>query len=111
MRWVLLPTLPLLLAGCPPSQSEVVAVRAAHDFQCGEHDIKVENIGGGSWEAKGCGRTQTYNCVGGMTAFKGPALADPVMCQPEGSAPPPQQAPSTAPSNVAPSNASLSTPQ
>ena len=55
------------LAGCmAESASSVVATRAAHDFHCDEDDIKVENIGGKTYAAKGCGRERTYDCVGSM---------------------------------------------
>lgn len=56
-----------ILAGCMASTpSSVVATRAAHDFHCDEDDIKVENIGGKSYAATGCGHERTYDCVGSM---------------------------------------------
>jgi len=61
---VLAPVVTALVGCFAPSESGVVAARAAHDFHCSEDDVSVENISGGSWEAKGCGHKATYDCVG-----------------------------------------------
>lgn len=68
-----------VIVGCfPPSESGVVTARAAHDFHCSEDEIKIKNIAGGTWEAKGCGYAETYDCTGGATGM------DEVTCKPEG---------------------------
>jgi hypothetical protein len=66
------------VAGCFPDFEGVVRTRAAHDFKCTEDDVRVKNIGGSSYEAKGCGNADTYDCSGGSTMY------DAVTCKPEG---------------------------
>jgi hypothetical protein len=43
--------------------SNVARTRGAHDLQCAESDVKVQSIGGDSYEAVGCGKKMIYNCV------------------------------------------------
>lgn len=50
----------------------VVRERAAHELDCSEDDIEIEEIGGTSYVAAGCGSSGTYTCsdtVQGMTAI------------------------------------------
>jgi hypothetical protein len=54
--------LSLGVVGCI-QPSNVARTRGAHDLQCPEADVKVESIGGDSYEAVGCGEKMVYNCV------------------------------------------------
>jgi hypothetical protein len=79
MRTVVFAAFAAASVGCiPPSESSVVTARAAHAFHCSEDEIKIKNIAGGTWEAKGCGYSETYDCTGGATGM------DEVTCTPEG---------------------------
>ncbi|EMJ93891.1 hypothetical protein [Leptospira alstonii] len=37
--------------------------RFVHSTQCPEDKVSVKNIGGGAFEAEGCGKKQTYVCI------------------------------------------------
>jgi hypothetical protein len=67
----------MALMGCLSDFDGTVRTRAAHDFRCDEDKLAVKNIGGGSYEVKGCGYADTYDCVGG------PGIVDTVTCRPE----------------------------
>ena len=68
----------IVLAGCMPDIEGVARTRAAHDFKCNEDDVRLKSIGGDSYEAKGCGYSEVYDCTGGSN------MADAVTCKPEG---------------------------
>jgi hypothetical protein len=44
------------------SASGTVRARAAYDLQCDKSEIEVENIGGMTYSASGCGHTNVYTC-------------------------------------------------
>jgi hypothetical protein len=67
--------------GAPPQA--VVATRASNEFSCPKEQVNVQNIGGTSYKASGCGQTATYTCMGGN--FGNPFDA---MCTREGSSGP-----------------------
>lgn len=52
----------LFLGACVTMQG-VAQTRAANDLRCPEDKIVVENIGGSSFRATGCGQEATYNCI------------------------------------------------
>jgi hypothetical protein len=54
-----------LLAACGASQQSVVATRAMHEFSCPKDQVVVEELGGSSYRARGCGQTATFTCLGG----------------------------------------------
>ena len=54
-----------LLAGCGASQQSVVATRAMHEFSCPKDQVVVDELGGSSYRARGCGQTATFTCMGG----------------------------------------------
>jgi hypothetical protein len=49
--------------GAPPQA--VVATRASNELWCPKEQVSVQNIGGTSYKASGCGQTATYTCMGG----------------------------------------------
>jgi hypothetical protein len=53
------------IAGCGASQQSVVATRAMHEFSCPKDQVVVEELGGSSYRAHGCGQTATFTCMGG----------------------------------------------
>ena len=67
--------------GAPPQA--VVATRAANEFSCPKEHVNVQNIGGTSYKATGCGQTATYTCMGGNVGNPFDA-----MCTREGNAGP-----------------------
>ena len=67
--------------GAPPQA--VVATRASNEFSCPKEQVNVQNIGGTSYKASGCGQAATYTCMGGN--FGNPFDA---MCTREGNATP-----------------------
>jgi hypothetical protein len=53
----------LLLAGCTvQTYQSVVRTKAVTDLPCDEKQIQVANTPTGSLEAKGCGKSATYQC-------------------------------------------------
>lgn len=57
-------TLSLALAlGACVTMPGVARTRASNDLRCPEDQIVVQNIGGSSYRATGCGQEATYNCV------------------------------------------------
>jgi hypothetical protein len=54
-----------LMAGCGASQQSVVATRAMHEFSCPKDQVVVEELGGSSYRAHGCGQEATFTCMGG----------------------------------------------
>ena len=67
--------------GAPPQA--VVATRASNEFSCPKEQVNVQNIGGTSYKATGCGQTATYTCMGGNVGNPFDA-----MCTREGNASP-----------------------
>lgn len=53
-----------LLVGCG-TMSGTVQERAENEFSCS--NVDVENVGGQTFIASGCGKTATFTCVRGMT--------------------------------------------
>lgn len=45
------------------TMSGVVRERASHELECPEDDLEVDEIGGTSFVASGCGRSGTYTCA------------------------------------------------
>jgi hypothetical protein len=57
-RW-----LSIFLAGCTvQTYQSVVRTKAVNDLPCDEKQIQVSNTQTGSLEAKGCGKSATYQC-------------------------------------------------
>jgi len=54
----------VLLVGCG-TMSGTVQERAENEFSCS--NVDVENVGGQTFTASGCGRTATFTCVRGTT--------------------------------------------
>jgi hypothetical protein len=55
-----------LLGACSgASGPQVVRTRAVNEFSCPAEKVTVEELGGTSYRAKGCGQTATYTCMGG----------------------------------------------
>ncbi|HEX8794465.1 MAG TPA: hypothetical protein VF765_26150 [Polyangiaceae bacterium] len=48
MRIVLIAALCCASLACGPGFEATVRARSAHDFHCGEDDLRVENISGGT---------------------------------------------------------------
>jgi hypothetical protein len=53
------------MTGCGASQQSVVATRATHEFSCPKDQVVVEELGGSSYRAHGCGQVATFTCMGG----------------------------------------------
>jgi hypothetical protein len=49
--------------GAPPRT--VVQTRAANEFNCPKEQLQIQELGGTSFKATGCGMTATYTCMGG----------------------------------------------
>jgi hypothetical protein len=67
LRASVLPLLLVLAAmvcavGCVNMET-TARTRAANDLKCGEDAVVVQNIGGSSYRATGCGQEATYNCA------------------------------------------------
>jgi len=72
------------VVACAGDFEGTVRARAAHDFHCNEDDLRVENISGGTFDVKGCGYHETYDCVeSGTTAYRGTTLGGTVTCTKE----------------------------
>jgi hypothetical protein len=57
-RWLL-----VLLAGCTvQTYQSVVRAKAVKDLPCDEKQIQVSSTSTGAQEAKGCGKSATYQC-------------------------------------------------
>jgi len=71
-----------LFGGCTGASGQtVVHTRATREFSCPKDKVTVEELGGSSFRASGCGQTATYTCLGGN--FGNPYDA---MCTKEGGA-------------------------
>jgi hypothetical protein len=46
-----------------PATESTVRKRASYDLQCNERNIAIQNIGGTSYAADGCGAHAVYNCT------------------------------------------------
>lgn len=55
----------LSMTGCGASQQSVVATRATREFSCPKDQVVVEELGGSSYRAHGCGQVATFTCMGG----------------------------------------------
>ena len=53
------------MTGCGASQPSVVAARATREFSCPKDQVVVEQLGGSSYRAHGCGQVATFTCMGG----------------------------------------------
>jgi hypothetical protein len=53
------------LFGQGASPQTVVSKRSPGDLSCPADKVTVENIGGTSFRATGCGMTASYTCMGG----------------------------------------------
>jgi hypothetical protein len=51
--------LAILMCGCA---ADTVRARAAHDFDCPEEEIEVQEVTDGTFSARGCGERGTYVC-------------------------------------------------
>ena len=51
------------LSGCTMLKMNAVKERAAFDFSCDQDAITVQNIGGDSFGAEGCGQKGSYVCL------------------------------------------------
>jgi hypothetical protein len=71
------------LLACGPDFEATVRARAAHDFHCNEDDLRVENISGGTYDVKGCGNHETYDCVGSSTSYGGTTVGGTATCKKE----------------------------
>jgi hypothetical protein len=54
---------PVLFVACVHPE-DIARTRAANDFHCAEDDINIEELGGTSYRAKGCGYNEVYDCTG-----------------------------------------------
>jgi hypothetical protein len=70
----------LSLVACVDAES-VVKTRAANDFHCNEEHVDVTNVGGTSFQAKGCGYSEVYDCTG-SDSYRGTTTD--YTCVPEG---------------------------
>jgi hypothetical protein len=59
------PVLAFACFGQGASPETVVNKRAPADLSCAKEKIAVENVGGTSFRATGCGQSATYTCMGG----------------------------------------------
>ncbi|HEY6463244.1 MAG TPA: hypothetical protein VIY73_23915, partial [Polyangiaceae bacterium] len=71
------------LFGQGASPKTVVQTRASNEFSCAKEKLQIQELGGTSFKATGCGMTATYTCMGGN-------LGNPydAMCTREGNATP-----------------------
>lgn len=83
MRILVAGTMCCALVACAPDFDATVRARAAHDFHCSEDDLKVENISGGTYDVKGCGYHETYDCVGTSESVSGTTVGGTVTCKKE----------------------------
>jgi hypothetical protein len=67
------------LVACGAAPPTVVATRATNEFSCPQDQVHIDELGGTSYRATGCGKTATYTCLGGN--FGNPYSA---MCTREG---------------------------
>jgi hypothetical protein len=67
--------------GAPPRT--VVQTRASNEFNCPKEKLQIQELGGTSFKATGCGMTATYTCMGGNVGNPYDA-----MCTREGNATP-----------------------
>jgi hypothetical protein len=75
----------LTSSGCA-SIAGVARARAASDFQCREDQIEITELGGTSFRATGCDRSEVYDCTGstlGANARCGVGATQ-YVCIPEG---------------------------
>jgi hypothetical protein len=49
--------------GCLMGVERVALTRASSDFNCDESLVTLKEIGGTSYKASGCRKTQIYNCA------------------------------------------------
>jgi hypothetical protein len=75
----------VVLTGCV-SAAGVARTRAANDFQCREDQIQITEIGGTSFRATGCDRSEVYDCSGSSLGANGRCGvgATNYVCVPEG---------------------------
>jgi hypothetical protein len=66
-----------IVVGCATA-SGIVQTRAASEFECPEDNVEVENIGGTTFRASGCGQTAVYTCskLASGTAAPFPCVRD-----------------------------------
>jgi hypothetical protein len=83
MRILLITMCCTFVACYGPDFEGTVRARAAHDFHCSEDDLKVENISGGTFDVKGCGYHETYDCVGSSTSYNGTTMGGTATCTKE----------------------------
>jgi hypothetical protein len=60
----LLPACVIAGRSLPEMHRSAVAQRASYDFSCESERIVVQDVGGNSYAAEGCGQTQVYSCSG-----------------------------------------------
>lgn len=53
------------LFGQGASPQTVVQTRASNEFSCPKDKVQLQELGGTSYKATGCGTTATYTCMGG----------------------------------------------
>jgi hypothetical protein len=53
----------ILLSACGSQHAEFVQIRAAHDFECVQDGIEVEEIARSRYRAQGCGKEAEYVCA------------------------------------------------
>ncbi len=63
LRWAIGIASLLVLNGCVTAK-DVAKARAASDFECREDQIQISEIGGTSYRATGCDKSQVYDCSG-----------------------------------------------
>jgi hypothetical protein len=73
----------LLATACGPDLEATVRARAAHDFHCDADDLRVENIAGGTFDVKGCGYHETYDCVAYTSSYRGTTVGGDATCTKE----------------------------
>lgn len=70
--WDLVSVLSASLAlGCSLTAVQADTVRGmyAREFQCGQKTVKIDEIGGGRYRARGCDRMAMYQCTKELTCF------------------------------------------
>lgn len=92
-----------LIQGCQTTK-DVARIRAGNDLHCPEEQVALENIGGLSYRATGCGGEATYTCVrnGDAISCVREALHPELVRATPQVAPPAADAPASNPPAVAP---------
>ena len=50
------------LSGCA-SMSKQVRTRFVNEYECADRDVTIKDLGGNSYQARGCGHQVSYTCV------------------------------------------------